>query len=122
MWRVKLSDFGSANFLKRAKTLRVGAIEYTAPKMFPREGPSTPMPRPTTKCDVFSYGIVVVEVITKIMPTTKNRHQLFGEVERKWRLMYDLVSQCTEVNPQARPTMADVLNILNWIPTAKRQL
>ena len=119
MWRAKLSDFGSANFLKRAKTLGVGAIVYTAPEMFPREGPSAPMPRPTTKCDVFSYGIVVVEVITKAMPTTENRHELFGEVERKWRLIYNLVSQCTEVSPHARPTMADVLNTLNRIPTAR---
>ena len=118
-WRAKLSDFGSANFLKRAKTLGVGAIVYTAPEMFPREGPSAPMPRPTTKCDVFSYGIVLVEVITKTMPTTENRHKLFGEVERKWRLMYDLVSRCTEVSPHARPTMADVLNTLNRIPTAR---
>ena len=118
-WRAKLSDFGSANFLKRAKTLGVGAIVYTAPEMFPREGPSAPMPRPTTKCDVFSYGIVLVEVITKTMPTTENRHELFGEVERKWRLMHDLVSRCTEVSPHARPTMADVLNTLNRIPTAR---
>ena len=113
MWRAKLSDFGSANFLKRAKTLGVGTVVYTAPEMFPRGGPSAPMPCPTTKCDVFSYGIVVVEVITKTMPATENRHQLFGEVEMKWRLIYDLVSQCTEVSPHARPTMADVLNILN---------
>ena len=118
-WRAKLSDFGSANFLKRAKTLGVGAIVYTAPEMFPRESPSAPMPRPTTKCDVFSYGIVLVEVITKTMPTTENRHELFGEVERRWRLMHDLVSRCTEVSPHARPTMADVLNTLNRIPTAR---
>ena len=118
-WRAKLSDFGSANFLKRAKTLGVGAIVYTAPEMFPREGPSAPMPRPTTKCDMFSYGIVLVEVITKTMPTTENRHELFGEVERKWRLMHDLVSRCTEVSPHARPTMADILNTLNRIPTAR---
>ena len=118
-WRAKLSDFGSANFLKRAKTLGVGAIVYTAPEMFPREGPSAPMPRPTTKCDVFSYGIVLVEVITKTMPTTENRHELFGEVERKWRLMHDLVSRCTEISPHARPTMASVLNTLNRIPTAR---
>jgi serine/threonine protein kinase len=119
MWRAKLSDFGSANFLKRAKTLGVGAIVYTAPEMFPRASPSAPMPRPTTKCDVFSYGIVVVEVVTKTMPTTENRHQLFGEVERKWRFMYDLVSRCTEVSPHARPTMADILNTLNRIPMAR---
>ena len=121
MWRAKLSDFGSANFLKRAKTLGVGAIVYTAPEMFPREGPSAPMPCPTAKCDVFSYGIVIVEVITKTMPTIENRHQLFSEVERRWRLMYSLVSQCTEVSPHARPTMAEVLNTLNRIPIARPQ-
>ena len=121
-WRAKLSDFGSANFLKRAKTLGVGAIVYTAPEMFPQEGPSVPMPCPTTKCDVFSYGIVVVEVITKTMPTTENRHQLFREVEKKWRLMYNLVSRCTQVSPHARPTMAEVLNTLNRIPTTRPQL
>ena len=35
MWRAKLSDFGSANFLKRSSTLGVGALIYTAPEMFP---------------------------------------------------------------------------------------
>ena len=70
----KTFRFRIGKFLKRAKTLGMGAIVYTAPEMFPREGPSAPMPHPTTKCDVFSYGIVLVEVITKTMPTTENRH------------------------------------------------
>jgi hypothetical protein len=73
---------------------------------------------PSATCSV-TDGIVVVEVVTKTMPTTENRHQLFGEVERKWRLMHDLVSHCTEVSPHARPTMADILNILNRIPMAR---
>ena len=80
-WQAKLSDFGSANFLKRSSTLGVGAVVYTAPEMFPREDPTAPMPRPTVKCDILSYGIVLVEVITKTMPTRENRHQLFQEVE-----------------------------------------
>ena len=80
------------------------------------------MPRPTTKCDVFSYGIVVVEVITKTMPTAENRHQLFSEVKTKWPLIYDLASQCTETVPEARLTMSDVLNTLNRIPVARPRL
>lgn len=119
LWRAKLSDFGSANFLKRAVTLGVGAIIYAAPEVFPREGPSSPMPLPTTKCDVFSYGVVLVEVITKTMPTRENRHQLFSEVETKWPLIYDLASRCTEIVPEARPTMSDVLNTLYRIPIAR---
>ena len=119
MWRAKLSDFGSANLLKRATTLGVGAIVYTAPEMFPHEGPMAPMPRPTVKCDVFSYGIVLLEVITKTMPTTENRHQLYCEAKEKWRMVYDLVAQCTQSNPHDRPTMASVLNSLYRFPVAR---
>ena len=118
-WRAKLSDFGSANFLKRSSTLGVGAIVCTAPEMFPRDDPSAPVPRPTVKCDVFSYGIVVVEVITKTMPSLENRHQLFQEVERKWRMMHDLVTLCTKRRPEDRPTMSIVLNQLNHFPVAR---
>ena len=119
MWRAKLSDFGSANFLKRSLTLGTGAIVYTAPEMFPREDPSAPVPRPTTKSDVFSYGIVLVEVITKTMPSLENRHELFAQVQSKWKMMHDLISQCTQLHPQNRPTMLVVLNTLNKIPVAR---
>ena len=117
-WRAKLSDFGSANFLKRSSSLGVGAIVCTAPEMFPRDDPSAPVPRPTVKCDVFSYGIVLVEVITKTMPSLENRHQLFQEVERKWKMMHDLVTRCTQRCPEDRPTMSVVLNLLNRFPVA----
>ena len=119
MWRAKLSDFGSANFLKRSSTLGVGALIYTAPEMFPRDDPTAPVPPPTTKCDVFSYGIVLVEVLTKTMPSLKNRHELFAQVQMKWRLMYDLIIQCTQPLPPKRPTMSSILNTLNQIPIAR---
>ena len=119
MWRAKLSDFGSANFLKRSSTLGVGALLYTAPEMFPREDPTAPALCPTTKCDVFSYGIILVEVTTKTMPSLEIRHQLFAQVQSKWRMMYDLVIQCTQQNPKNRPSMSAVLNTLNLIPVAK---
>ena len=105
MWRAKLSDSRSADVLKRAKTLGVGAIVYMAPEMFPREGPSAPMPHPTTKCDVFSYGIVLVEVITKTTPTRESRYQLFCEVKTNWPFMYKLACRCTNTLPEARPTL-----------------
>ena len=116
-WRAKLSDFGSANFLKRSKTPAMGAIMYTAPEMFPRDDPTTPMPRPTVKCDVFSYGIVLVEVITRSMPSTENRHRLFQELQRKWLEIHSLAIQCAQTSPSGRPTMSSVLYTLYRIPT-----
>ena len=101
------------------KNLGVGTIVYAAPEIFPQEGPSAPMPLPTTKCDVFSYGIVIVEVITKTMPTQEGRHQIFEEARAKWPLIHELASQCTETTPEARPTMSDVLDTLNRIPVAR---
>ena len=119
VWRAKLSDFGSANFLKQAKSFGVGAIVYCAPEMYPRDGPMSPMPRPTTKCDVFSFGIVIVEAVTKVMPTRENRHLLFSEVESRWPAIYDLVTRCTKSSPDDRPLMSDVLNSINRIPIAR---
>ena len=80
-WRAKLSDFGSANFLKHSKTPGMGAIVYMAPEMFPRDNPTTPMPCPTVKCDVFSYGIVFVEAITRSLPSTESSPTLPGAAE-----------------------------------------
>ena len=123
LWRAKLSDFGSGiNFLKHTKSFGVGAIVYTSPEMYPRDDRKSPMPYPTTKYDVFSYGIVLVEVITKIIPTMENRHMLFREVESKWRLMYELASRCTKTDPDDRPSMTDVLNSINRIPIAQPRL
>jgi len=63
-WRAKVSDFGSANLEKHSKTAGEGAIIYSAPETFPHTDPITLPPLQTTKIDVFSYGILLCEVIT----------------------------------------------------------
>ena len=67
-WKAKVSDFGSANLEKRSKTAGEGAIIYSAPETFPHTDPTTLPPPQTTKIDVFSYGILLCEVITKQLP------------------------------------------------------
>ena len=113
MWRAKLTDFGSANFLKHSQTLAVGAIVYTAPEMFPQGDLGKPTLPVTTKCDVFSYGIVLLEVVTRRMPSIESRSQQLRDVENSWRMIYDLIMQCTKSRPQDRPTMSSVLNTLH---------
>ena len=115
-YQAKVSDFGSANLAKQATTAGAGAIVYCAPEMFPNEDISVPPQPQTTKVDVFSYGILMLEVIVKEMPTPSTRYAMLQQVKGKWTLMYELIVQCTKPLPCDRLAMADILNKLNRIP------
>ena len=112
-YHAKVSDFGSANLVKQSKTAGAGAIVYCAPEMFPKEDISVPPQPQTTKVDVFSYGILLLEVMCKEMPTMENRHSLLQRIKRELKTIYDLIVHCTKVSPSDRPTMANILNQLN---------
>ena len=114
-YQAKVSDFGSANLVKQATTAGAGAIMYCAPEMFPNEDISVPPQPQTTKVDVFSYGILMLEVIVKEIPTPSTRYAMLQQVNGKWTLLYELIIQCTKPLPCDRPAMADILNKLNRI-------
>ena len=48
-WKAKVSDFGSANLTKLAKTAAEGAIIYSAPETFPRRSSWPRCTRPSPK-------------------------------------------------------------------------
>ena len=62
-WIAKLSDFGSAQFAHLAQTPGPGAAVYAAPEV------TGPPRQQTVKIDVYSYGVLLVEVLTKTIPT-----------------------------------------------------
>ena len=115
-YQAKVSDFGSANLVKESKTPATGAIAYSAPEMFPQEGIAAP-PKQTPKVDVFSFGILMTEVIVKEMPTVENRQTMIKQLMSTWNQMYELISLCTKSSPSDRPTMAEILNKLEKNPS-----
>ncbi|CAB4011679.1 probable serine threonine- kinase DDB_G0271682 [Paramuricea clavata] len=101
--RAKVSDYGSANFMEACNTANPGAALYAAPEASRgQQGP---------KIDVFSYGVLVCEMSICQLPHPE-------QVKRKGQMrrilnagIKGLVEGCTEIDPQKRPTMQDVIEI-----------
>ncbi len=102
--------------VEQSKTAGAGAIVYSAPEMFPHDDFSTPPPPQTTKVDVFSYGVLLLEVILKEIPSINKRHSMLQQVKKQWEEMYDLIFLFTKPNPLDRPNMADILHKLYRLP------
>ena len=110
-WRGKVSDLGSANLAKLAHTAAAGAIIYMSPETLLQfaHNPGSSPPRQTTKMDVYSYGILLCEVVTSRLPDPDQHQEMLGQVQLQWPFMHKLIISCTCHNPDERPTMAEVL-------------
>ena len=115
MWRAKVSDFGSANLARLSVTAGDGAIIYTPPEAFPQTDPKAPRIPHTTKIDVYSFGILVCEVITAEQPDPELYLERLEQVRHLSHPMHDLIVGCTDRDPQNRPRMAVVIDELNKI-------
>ena len=63
-WIAKLPDLGSAQFANLAQTLASGCFLYTAPEVQQRDAAR----HQTVKIDVFSFGVLLIEMLTREMP------------------------------------------------------
>ncbi|CAK9303551.1 unnamed protein product [Gordionus sp. m RMFG-2023] len=116
--QVKIADFGLARLIKENEyEARVGArfpIKWTAPE-------AANYNRFTIKSDVWSFGILVMELVTygKIPYSGMSNAEVLHQVEHGYRmpcppncpaLLYDTMLDCWKKNEQDRPTF----ETLHW--------
>ena len=110
-WLAKLGDLGTAKIQQQAATAGPGAIAYGAPEAadFTKHSP---------KMDVYSYGVLMLEVLTKTHPF-QMVDALKAQVQQQFPQYHQLVTTCTSQQLRYRPTMYDVIEQLDRINTAR---
>ena len=110
MWKAKLSDFGTSNFSRQVSTEHPGNHTYAAPES---ANPKLQSP----KMDVFSYGILLLEMSCGQFPCWQMRTELIEKL--KCSEMKKMIVECTKDDPKDRPSMANVLvkfsNYINFL-------
>ena len=107
-WIVKLSDFGSANFLWHTseQSRAPGNPTYAAPEVLSPHSHSE-------KMDVYSFGVLLFEICSGQAPSLQLRNEVLPTAAAVWpepyRHFVPLIVSCTRDNKDERPTMSDVL-------------
>ena len=102
-WRAKVTDYGSVNIVRQLNTQNPGCPVYSAPEA---SNPSLQSP----KMDIFSFGALVLEMLTGRLPAPDDRPGLLGQVHHKQLL--DLIERCLSERPEDRPSASAIISEL----------
>ncbi|CAH3180084.1 unnamed protein product, partial [Porites lobata] len=102
-WRGKVSDYGTANFMQQTMTVAPGAMIYSAPEALTSNQ--------TVKVDVYSFGVLLCEMYIRQLPDPRRREQQVLLMTN--RALRGLVRRCLQTDPEARPTMQDIIDELS---------
>ncbi|CAH3182548.1 unnamed protein product [Porites lobata] len=102
-WRGKVSDYGTANFMQQTMTVAPGAMIYSAPEALTSNQ--------TVKVDVYSFGVLLCEICIRQLPDPRRREQQVLLMTN--RALRGLVRRCLQTDPEARPTMQEIIDELS---------
>ncbi|XP_022791099.1 probable serine/threonine-protein kinase DDB_G0271682 [Stylophora pistillata] len=103
-WGAKLSDYGSANFVRQIMTVGPGSMIYGAPETRDVHA------QQSTKVDVYSFGVLLCEMCIREQPNLEHRLlQIRKVLDKKLR---GIIRRCVETDPEERPTMSEVIREL----------
>ena len=110
-WKTKISDFGSANKARYAVTQAAGALVYSAPESVPSIFRAQNVQ--TSKIDVFSYGVLLCEVMTCHFPDPPVFQDMLQQVRSRSPPLHYLIFSCIKEDPSSRPIMKQVIEHLD---------
>ena len=102
-WLAKVSDYGTANFQSQLQTENPGSPVYTAPES---RDPALQSP----KMDIYSFGVLLVEMYTCEWPAPEHRAELMEDIDHQGLL--GLIRQCLREDRDRRPTAAQLVDLL----------
>ena len=99
-WRAKVTDYGSVNFQRQLRTVGPGSIVYASPEA---GNPSLQSP----KMDIFSFGVLLVEMCTAEFPEVSARERLIASIrDPEW---VGLIQRCTHQSGDDRPSADQII-------------
>ena len=100
LWRAKVTDYGSVNLQNQLTTKNPGNPVYSAPE-------SCDPSMQTTKMDIFSFGVLLVEMCTAQFPEVATREVMIRSIsERHW---VDMIRGCIQGDQQQRPSASRII-------------
>ena len=103
-WSAKVTDYGSVNTQRMLNTMNPGSPVYAAPEA---NNPSLQ----STKMDMFSLGVLLIEMCSGQFPSDNGRERLFFTIQD--RQFSDIISRCIDRERDNRPTAQQLLNELH---------
>ena len=98
-WRAKVTDYGSVNLQNQLTTKNPGNPVYSAPE-------SSDPSMQTTKMDIFSFGVLLVEMCTAQFPEVATREAMIRSIsERHW---VDMIRGCIQEDQLQRPSASRI--------------
>ena len=104
MWRAKLTDYGSVNVVCQLHTQNPGSPAYSAPEA---SNPRLQSP----KMDIYSFGALVLEMLTGRLPAPDDRPGLLCQVRHEQLL--HLIRRCLSERKENRPSASDIVSDLS---------
>ncbi len=103
LWKAKITDYGSVNLVRQLHTENPGNPAYSAPEA------GTPSQQ-TTKMDIYSFGVLMLEMLTGQLLAPENRSSLFRQVHHEHLLC--LLQRCLSERTIDRPSAENIMSEL----------